>query len=109
MPRPRPGAGALFPLAPLPPTPHSDRLPLPALELTPATQPPQRKRGRQRRFAAERELLATLALAGALAAGATFPRLAGTALAGTDLLLAAAALGSLVVLLGFGLRFRLAP
>lgn len=85
-PRRRPGAEALFAWR------------------TRATLPPARGGGRSRRFAPERELLGTLALAGGLAAAALLP---GRPSAGADLWLAAAALGSGLALLLFGLRFRL--
>ncbi len=58
---------------------------------------------RSRRFAPERELLATLALGGGLAAAALLP---ARSPAGADPWLAAAALGSGLALLWLGLRFR---
>jgi hypothetical protein len=58
---------------------------------------------RSRRFAPERELLATLALGGGFAAAALLP---ARSPAGADLWLTAAALGSGLTLLWLGLRFR---
>jgi hypothetical protein len=69
----------------------------------PITLPTARAGGRPRRLTAERELLGILAFAGALAATALLP---GHPAAGADLWLVAAALGSGLALLLFGLRFR---